>query len=110
LSDFDQALQWCIDTDISEQMLEESILGIISSMDKPGSPAGEAKQDFHNKRFGRTEAQQRAYRKAILETNAQDLKRVCSDWLLNKPSSVAVVTDQGHSDEAIGAGLSILKL
>ena len=36
--------------------LEEAILGVIGSMDKPSSPAGEGKQDFHNRLFGRSHA------------------------------------------------------
>ena len=110
LSDFDKALTWCIETDISDQMMEESILGIISSMDRPGSPAGEAKQDFHNKRYGRTDAQQREYRQAIMSVDGKDLKRVCEKWLLDKPHSVAVVTHQGQAEEAISAGLITIKL
>ena len=57
LDDFDSAAQWIRQTELDERKLEEAILGVVSSIDKPGSPAGEAKQTYHSSLFGRTPEQ-----------------------------------------------------
>lgn len=40
--DFDASIQWLLNAPQQPHQLEEAILGLIASMDKPGSPAGEA--------------------------------------------------------------------
>ncbi|MBX2807115.1 MAG: insulinase family protein, partial [Cellvibrionaceae bacterium] len=41
LDDFERSLDWLNTTKITDSAIEESILGIIGSLDKPSSPAGE---------------------------------------------------------------------
>ena len=65
----------------SEQKLEEAILGVIGDIDKPGSPAGQAKSSFHANLYGRTPEKRRAYRQSILEVTLDDLKRVTDTYL-----------------------------
>ena len=48
LSDFDAAIDWVLSSQHKPHQLEEAILGVIASLDKPASPAGEAKQAFYN--------------------------------------------------------------
>ena len=57
LADFDASLAWLQSSELEAQKLEEAILGVVSSIDKPGSPAGEAKQAYHSALFGRTPEQ-----------------------------------------------------
>ncbi len=95
LADFDASLQWLLNTAHDAQKLEEAILGVVSSIDKPGSPAGEAKQAFHSELFGRTAAQRKAFRQRILEVSIADLQRVASQYLVAENASVAVVTSPG---------------
>jgi Zn-dependent M16 (insulinase) family peptidase len=74
---------------------------VVSSLDKPGSPAGEAKQDFHNRRFGRDHAQRMAFRRAVLDVSLDDLQRVGETYLQPEKASIAVVTGtSGHAAEA----------
>ncbi len=40
--DFEASVQWLLTTEQQPHQLEEAILGLVASMDKPGSPAGEA--------------------------------------------------------------------
>ena len=47
LDDFDNAVRWLLDGKHEWRLVEEAILGVISSIDKPGSPAGEAKDAFY---------------------------------------------------------------
>ena len=48
LDDFDAAITWFLDNRHDSSALEEAILGVIGSIDKPGSPAGEARKHFQN--------------------------------------------------------------
>ena len=97
LEDFDASVKWLLDNDHDDQKLEEAILGVVSSIDKPGSPAGEAKQAFHSILFGRTPEQRKAFRSRVLQVSIDDLKRVAQTYLLNKESSIAVVTSQAQA-------------
>ncbi|MCF7981976.1 MAG: insulinase family protein [Pseudomonadales bacterium] len=92
LDDMDAALEWLLNEKHHSRLLEEAILGVISSIDKPGSPAGEAKQAFHNSLFGRTPEQRAAFRQRILDVKHEDLLRVGSTYLLPEKASVAVIT------------------
>jgi Zn-dependent M16 (insulinase) family peptidase len=103
LADFDASIQWMAGTDHSASGLEEAILGVIGNLDKPGSPAGEAKQDFHNRRFGRDHEQRMVFRQAILAVTLDDLKRVAAQYLQPERASIAVITGNGayRKDQAI---------
>ncbi len=46
LDDFDKSIKWMLENNHEDRQLEEAILGVIGGMDKPGSPAGEAKIRF----------------------------------------------------------------
>jgi Zn-dependent M16 (insulinase) family peptidase len=94
LDDFDAAVQWMLENEHDAEQLEQAVLGVIGSLDKPGSPAGEAKQDFHNNLFGRTAEQQRRLRARILSTTLDDLKRVAQTYLKPELASIAVVTNE----------------
>ncbi len=83
--DFKRSIDWVLDTSHEERALEEAILGVIGSMDKPGSPAGEAKNDFYHQLYGRSYEQRMAFRQNIINTSINDLKQVANTWLSQKP-------------------------
>ncbi|CAH0990531.1 hypothetical protein SIN8267_00623 [Sinobacterium norvegicum] len=93
LADFDAAVSWLLDNDHEWQKVEEAILGVIGSLDKPGSPAGEAKAHFHNELFGRSSDQRQRFRERILAVKIDDLKRVARQYLMAENESVAIVTN-----------------
>jgi Zn-dependent M16 (insulinase) family peptidase len=99
LGDFDQSIQWLLETDHEDEPLEQAILGVISSLDKPGSPAGEAKQAFHNDLFGRSPQQRREFRQRILQVSMDDLKRVTRQYLKPELASVAVITSASNLEK-----------
>ena len=86
------------------QSLEEAILGVIGSIDKPGSPAGEAKSTYQAELFGRTREKRELFRNRVLQVTAEDLKRVARTYLIVDKASIAVVTHAGQkaSIEALG--------
>ncbi|MCG8518683.1 MAG: insulinase family protein [Pseudomonadales bacterium] len=110
LADFDQALDWLQTEDHDPQALEESILGVIGQLDKPRSPAGEARHAFQNRLFGRTPEQQARFRERVLAVTMDDLKRVASTWLTPEKASIAVVTSADRRAEAEALGLNIEEL
>jgi Zn-dependent M16 (insulinase) family peptidase len=98
LQDFDAAVTWMLETPHEYRALEEAILGVIGSMDKPSSPAGEAKQHFHNRLFGRSHDQRELFRRQILAVSLDDLRRVTETYLQPELASTAVVTSSSQLD------------
>jgi Zn-dependent M16 (insulinase) family peptidase len=111
LADFDAALAWLQQQPHDAEALEQAILGVIGSLDKPGSPAGAAKQDFHNALFGRTPEQQRRFRQRVLAVTRDDLLRVANTYLQPERASIAVVTNdsgrQAYQADAAAAPLEL---
>ncbi len=99
LDDFDASIRWLVERAPDPQALEEAVLGVIASFDRPGSPAGEARQDFHNRRFGRGHEQRMAFRQQLLAVGYDDLVRVAETYLKPEQASTAVITGAGR-DEA----------
>ena len=99
LDDFDQSIEWMLETDHEDEPLEQAILGVISGLDKPGSPAGEAKQAFHNDLFGRSPEQRREFRQRLLQVSLDDLKRVTRQYLKPELASVAVITSPSNYEQ-----------
>jgi Zn-dependent M16 (insulinase) family peptidase len=98
LQDFDRALDWMLDTRHAPRALEEAILGVIGNLDKPSSPAGEAKQHFHNRLFGRSHESREAYRQHVLSVTLDDLHRVTETYLKPEQASTAIITGAGQRD------------
>ena len=98
LQDFDASVAWLLTEQHAADTVEEAILGVISSLDKPASPAGEARQDFHNRRFGRDHAQRTTFRQRVLAVTLDDLRRVAQCYLTPENASTAVITGAGQRD------------
>ncbi len=107
LADFDQSLEWLQNTDHSWQSVEEAILGVIGSIDKPGSPAGEAKSTYQAELFGRTREKRELFRNRVLQVKAEDLKRVARTYLTPENASIAVITHAGHKTVVEGLNLQL---
>jgi presequence protease len=96
LQDFGRAVDWMLNTEHTLQTLEEAILGVIGTLDKPSSPAGEARQHFHNVLFGRSHAQREHFRQQILSVQLADLRRVADTYLRPEQASTAVITSSSQ--------------
>lgn len=107
LMDFDASIEWLLSKAHGYQHLEEAILGVISSLDKPHSPSGEAKQAFQNKLFGRDDAFQARFRERVLATTEDDLKRVAQTYLHPDNCSTAVITNKNLWQHANLTGYDI---
>lgn len=100
LRDFDASIDWLLGNDHGYQPLEEAILGVIGALDKPASPAGEAKQAFQSRWFGRDDAFQQRFRARVLATTVADLKRVAETYLKPANASAAVISHKGAWEAA----------
>jgi len=109
LKDFDNSVEWLLTTEHPWQKIEEAILGVIGSIDKPGSPAGEAKSTFHASRHGRTPEYRNQFRQKILEVTETDLKRVAETYLNPELAHTAVISDQTTLEKS-DLGLDIIQL
>ncbi len=98
LSDFDAAIDWVISSDHKAHQLEEAILGVIASLDKPASPAGEAKQAYFNRAFGRTLEHRSQFRKQVLGTTTADLKRVAELYLAPEKASIGIICNKESAE------------
>jgi len=110
LDDFDKSLLWLETENHPYSRLEEAILGVIGSIDKPKSPAGEAKSDFHQLLGGKTQLQQQAFRQQILKVTLDDLKRVAAQYLKPEYASIALVTHEGNETRVTDLGLEVKRL
>jgi Zn-dependent M16 (insulinase) family peptidase len=105
---FERSVEWLLTNDLSDRMLEEAVLGIVSSIDAPGSPAGEIRQAFHHQLFGRDADYRQKMRSRFLHVRQDDLKRVAREYLTAKPAR-ALVTSENRLAE-IDNGFQVVRV
>lgn len=114
LADFDASVEWLLTRDHGSDAVEQAILGVIGSLDKTASPAGEAKHHFHNLLFGRSDEHRALFRQRVLAVTVADLKRVAQDYLAPERGAAALLTAPGNRDalqgwiEQHGASVQVL--
>ena len=100
LQDFDESVNWLLGTDLSDEKVEEAILGVISTLDKPGSPAGEAMSAFHGELNGRNKEQLMDFRDRVLSVKSTDLKAVAENYLKPEMGFSSVITNTELCEES----------
>jgi Zn-dependent M16 (insulinase) family peptidase len=110
LDDFDRSLDWMLNHKHEWRQVEEAILGVIGAMDKPGSPAGEARHAFHNSLHDRTREKLQLMRQKVLAVTLDDLKRVTEKYLQAETASTAVITNAAILEQAGDLGLDVVNL
>ncbi len=110
LDDFDKSVQWLLESKHEHRQVEEAILGVVGAIDKPGSPAGEAKDAFYSDLYGRTPEKRRQFRQRVLAVTMDDLKRVGETYLQSENASTAVVTNGAKQEICEQLGLEICQL
>ena len=96
--EFDRSIEWVLSGALNEELVEEAVLQMVSSIDAPASPAGEARSAFLSALDGRDAAARRNVREAILEVAASDLRRVTEVWLGGARSRCMVTGQAPASD------------
>ena len=105
--DFEASIEWLMNTEQQPHQLEEAILGLVSSMDKPGSPAGEAITACYALLHGRTPAFRRELRTRLLDVTLDDLKRVAQTYLVEQKAVKAVVAPVAKKETLEQLGFEI---
>ena len=105
--DFLASVDWLLAQTRGEKTdawIEEAILGLMAGMDKPASPAGEAVKALFAELHGRGKAWQQAMRAKILSVTLDDLQRVATTYLKDKPFTRASLApfDKAETMEKMG--------
>lgn len=106
-ADFAASVDWVLNRSNGDDLIEQSVLGLIGGMDRPGSPAGEAKQYFHQDRTGRTRELRQQFRERLLATQWSDIQRVAAQYLQGQNGVKAVVAPRGTQSVAEQLGLKV---
>ena len=109
-SDFQRAIEWVDQGAQNSELLEQAILGVVSAIDRPGSPAGEALGAHVSALHGRTPQVRRSMRSAVLEVTSDRIRAVTEQYLVNGESSLAVVTNERAVENVTSLTLTRKKL
>lgn len=107
---FDASIEWLLNEPQTDEQLEEAILGIISGMDKPGSPAGEAIKACFADLHRRGADWQRKMRAAILSVTVADLQRVAKQYLQRQEHVRAVLAPYDKESQVKALGFNVCKI
>jgi len=102
---FKDAIEWS-KTSITDQHLEEAILGVVSSIDKPLSPVGEAKNDFNFNLEDISTKERLEMRQRVINCSIEDLIRV-SEKYLTGDSKKSILAGEAYREEASSLGLNL---
>ena len=105
-AEFKNSIDWVMSGTVSKEQLEEGILGIVSSIDKPLSPNGESAMDFTNMLDGKTDEDRLRFKNNVLSCTLEDIKRVANTYLTQN-SSKSVIAGKGFEDEISKLDFSI---
>jgi len=86
LEDFESSLTWASLGSFDDDMILESKLSVLSDIDKPSSPAGEAFKDYRLNSENRSQKNRQTYRNNIFNVSREDLIEA-AEYLKNKPKS-----------------------
>ena len=109
-ADFQRAIEWVDQGAQNSELLEQAILGVVSAIDRPGSPAGEALGAHVSALHGRTPQVRRSMRSAVLEVTSDRIRAVTEQYLVNGESSLAVVTNERAVENVTSLTLTRKKL
>jgi len=104
-NEFKKSREWSI-KNITEEQLEEGVLGVISSIDKPLSPFGEAMSDFMSSLDQKTQDERLSFRSKVKECSLAKLAMVSEKYLFNE-SKRSAIAGQNYETELKDLGFEI---
>ena len=96
-NDFQKSREWSL-KNITQEQLDEGILGIISSIDKPLSPYGEAMSDFSMNLDKKDLERRLEIRSLVKSCTLDDLINVSQKYLFNE-SKRSVIAGENYIEE-----------
>jgi Zn-dependent M16 (insulinase) family peptidase len=104
-ADFEAVIALVCEGPISQDGLEEAIVSVMQSLDRPGSPADQARLALARGLNGLTFEDRQALRSSILDCSGAELARVAKTYLQGKPSSRAAYVCPKAAAEAEDLGM-----
>lgn len=95
---FERSIEWVQGSALNDELIEEAVLQIVSSIDAPASPAGEARSAFLAGLHGRDADARRRSRAAMLKVSTADVRRVAGTWLTGERSRCLVTGEVPAGD------------
>ena len=103
--EFKKSREWSL-KNISQEQLDEGILGIISKIDKPLSPFGEAMSDFSMNLEKKDLYERLKIRSLVKSLTLDDLIHVSQKYLFSE-SKRSVIAGENYIDEMKGMNFEI---
>ena len=103
--DFKKSREWSL-KNITQDHLDEGVLGIISSIDKPLSPYGESMSDFSATLDKKDKEKRLQFRAMVKECSVDDLINVSRKYLFNKPAK-SLIAGENYIDEIKDLGFKV---
>jgi presequence protease len=97
---FERAIAWIAETELDQENIEEAIICVIQSLDKPRTPMEEISWSWTLARQGVTDDMRRRFRTGVLTCDAARLKEAAATWLQGKPYSRAAFVGDLKQDLA----------
>lgn len=99
---YDEAVDWVISGEFSDESIKEAILAVFSDLDRPLSPSGQAAQEFANRRQGLTLEMRNDLREQLLAVDRQALISAAETYLGNNvaESAVSVLAGEAALEQA----------
>ncbi len=109
-ADFDEAIEWILGNDFSQEKIEEAIICVIKGLDKPLSPYSEALNSWNMQQRGTTEEVRKRFRTGVLQCSAAQIKAATRHWLKNGTPSRAAFAGNTKQDLAGLTSVDLLAL
>ncbi|MGH8806386.1 MAG: insulinase family protein [Noviherbaspirillum sp.] len=106
-ADFERAASALMANEPSLESLEEAIIGVIQTIDRPRTPFEEVMWSWDQMQQGITEQMRRDYRSRLLQCSLQDVRRAAANWLIGQPCNRTAFV--GRLDQNL-AGLEVVRL
>lgn len=106
----EKAIDWVMQAELSQENIEEAIICVVQSLDKPRTPYAEVMWAWDLKQQGITEEARRRFRHGVLNCTAAELKAVAARWLQGKPYSRAAFVGNTGQDLAGMEVVSLMEL
>ena len=104
-NEFQQSREWSKNQITSDQ-LDEGVLGVISSIDKPLSPFGEAMNDFMGELDYKKHEDRLLFRSKVKDCTIEDLVYVSEKYLFNSSKS-SVIAGEAFENEIENLGFTL---
>jgi len=109
-ADFNLAIDQMLDTEFSQEELEEAILGVIKGMDKPNAPYDQVLHAWSLRQRGVDDTVRQRFRTDALNCTLENIRSVVRQWLKNGQPSRAAFAGNLTQDLAGLKGVDLLEL